>query len=81
MFETGITTSASLQIAATTPNLDDGNQHMTRFLAWDLIASPDLTPRNGRLPVLKGPGLGFDIDWDAVERSKQAFVDEALRHA
>jgi muconate cycloisomerase len=55
MFETGITTCASYQIAATIPNLDDGNQHMTRFLAWDLIASPDLTPRNGRLPMLKRP--------------------------
>jgi L-alanine-DL-glutamate epimerase-like enolase superfamily enzyme len=74
MFETGITTCASLQVAATVPNLDDGNQHMTRFLAWDLVASPDLTPRNGRLPLLKGPGLGFELDWDAVERAKHDFV-------
>jgi L-alanine-DL-glutamate epimerase-like enolase superfamily enzyme len=72
LYETGITTAASSQIAATIPNLDDANQHMTRFLEWDIVASPDLTPRNGSLPVLDAPGLGFEIDWDAVERSKQA---------
>lgn len=73
LFETGITTCASNQAAATVQNLDDANQHMTRFLEWDLVATPELQPRNGRLPVLKGPGLGFEIDWNAVEKSKQAF--------
>jgi muconate cycloisomerase len=72
--ETGITTCASNQVAATIPNLDDGNQHMRRFLAWDLVESPNLKPRKGRLPVLKGPGLGFELDWDAVDRAKRAFV-------
>jgi L-alanine-DL-glutamate epimerase-like enolase superfamily enzyme len=81
LFETGITTCASREIAATIPNLDDANQHMTRFLAWDLVASPDLTPRNGRLPVLKHPGLGFDLDWDAVERAKRAFVNASSHPA
>lgn len=75
LFETGITTCASNQIAATIPNLDDANQHMTRFLAWDLVKSPDLSPRKGRLPALTGPGLGFEIDWDGVERGKRAFAE------
>jgi L-alanine-DL-glutamate epimerase-like enolase superfamily enzyme len=73
LYETGITTCASNQVAATIPNLDDANQHMTRFLAWDIVKSPDLTPRAGRLPVIKTPGLGFEIDWDGVERAKQAY--------
>jgi L-alanine-DL-glutamate epimerase-like enolase superfamily enzyme len=72
LYETGITTCASNQIAATIRNLDDANQHMNRFLAWDIIRSPDLRPRQGKLPVLKGPGLGFDLDWENVERAKQA---------
>jgi muconate cycloisomerase len=75
LYETGISTCASNQIAATIPNLDDANQHMTRFLAWDIIKSPDLKPRNGRVPILKGPGLGFEIDWSGVERAKSAFAD------
>jgi L-alanine-DL-glutamate epimerase-like enolase superfamily enzyme len=76
LYETGVTTCASNQIAATIPNLDDANQHMTRFLAWDIVKSPDLSPRNGRLPVLKGPGLGFEIDWDGVERAKGAWEEK-----
>lgn len=75
LYETGITTCASNQIAATIPNLDDANQHMNRFLAWDVIRSPDLRPHRGKLPVLRGPGLGFELDWDNVERSKQAYTN------
>lgn len=75
LYETGITTCASNQVAATIPNLDDANQHMTRFLSWDIVKSPDLKPRNGRLPVLEGPGLGFELDWNGVERAKRAFLD------
>lgn len=74
LYETGITTCASNQIAATIPNLDDANQHMNRFLAWDIIQAADLRPRQGRLPVLKGPGLGFEINWDNVERAKHAHL-------
>jgi L-alanine-DL-glutamate epimerase-like enolase superfamily enzyme len=77
LYESGITTCASNQIAATIPNLDDANQHMTRFLAWDIVQAPDLRPRNGRLPVLKGPGLGFEIDWTGVERAKECFAERA----
>ena len=73
LYETGITTCASNQVGATIPNLDDANQHMTRFLAWDIVKSPDLAPRAGRLPVIKAPGLGFEIDWGGVERAKLAY--------
>ena len=75
LYETGISTCASLQIAAAVPNLDDANQHMTRFLEFDLVKSPDLTPQAGRLPVRRDPGLGFELDWDAVERARQAFLE------
>lgn len=79
LYETGITTCASNQVAAAMPNLDDANQHMTRFLAWDIVKSPNLTPHSGRLPVLRGPGLGFEIDWAAVERARQAFLEREER--
>ena len=70
--ETGITTCATNQAAATIANLDDGNQYMHHFLKWDIIEKPDLTLRNGKLPVLSGPGLGFALDWDAVRRGAEA---------
>ncbi|MDE0202612.1 MAG: hypothetical protein OXK73_09285 [Rhodospirillaceae bacterium] len=48
---------------------------MNDLLAWDIVASPDLTPRNGMLPVLTGPGLGFELDHDAVDRAARAWRD------
>lgn len=41
LYETGITTCAANQAAATIANLDDGNQYMNHLLAWDIIESPD----------------------------------------
>jgi L-alanine-DL-glutamate epimerase-like enolase superfamily enzyme len=79
LYETGITTCAANQVAATLPNLDDGNQYMNHFLEWDIVKSPDLSLQNGKLPVLKGPGLGFELDWDAIslasELHSQRMVD------
>lgn len=74
LYETGITTAASHQLGAATPNLDDGNQHMQRFLEFDLVKSPDLAPRAGRLEVLNGPGLGIELDADAVAEAEGQFV-------
>jgi len=71
LYETGITTCASNQAAATLPNLDDGNQYMNHFLTEDIIESPSLVLKDGKLPVLMGPGLGFELDWDAVGRAAE----------
>ena len=48
LYETGITTCAINQSAATITNLDDGNQYMNHFLKWGIIEKPDLTLRNER---------------------------------
>jgi L-alanine-DL-glutamate epimerase-like enolase superfamily enzyme len=73
VYESGITTCASNQVAATVPNLDDGNQIMVQLLAEDILAAPSLTPRDARLPVLEGPGLGFELDRDAVGRAAERY--------
>ena len=73
IFESGITTCAANQAAATIPNLDDANQIMWQLLAEDLITAPDLTPVAGRLPVVAGPGLGFELDHDAVARAAERY--------
>ena len=77
LYETGITTCAANQIGATIPNLDDGNQYMNHLLAWDIITSPYLELRAGVLPVLSGPGLGFNLDWDAVGKAGELFQQQA----
>ena len=73
LYETGITTCAANQVGSTIRNLDDGNQYMNHFLAWDVIKSPSLTLVDGKLPVLKGVGLGFEIDQDAVQEAAQFY--------
>ena len=72
VYESGITTCATNQVAATIVNLDDGNQYMNHLLKEDIVVRPDLALREGRLPVLDGPGLGFELDWDAVARATEA---------
>lgn len=69
LYETGITTSAAMQAAAVLPNLDDANQYMNHFLAWDILAGKDLALQDGTLPVNTKPGLGFALDADAVARA------------
>jgi muconate cycloisomerase len=71
LYETGITTCATHQAVAVLPNLDDGNQYMNHFLEWDIIESPDLTLQSGKLPILCGPGLGFELNLDAVGRASE----------
>ncbi len=68
-FTSGLTTCAEHQAALAIPNLDDGNQIMWQLLADDLVASPDLRPREGWLPAMTEPGLGCTLDRDAVERA------------
>lgn len=73
IFETGITTCAANQIGATIPNLDDANQIMWQLLEEDIIESPNLVPTNGFLPVTKEPGLGFELNRDAVGRAAEVY--------
>jgi L-alanine-DL-glutamate epimerase-like enolase superfamily enzyme len=73
LYETGITTAATNHVAATLPNLDDGNQIMNHLLSWDIVKSPDLQAVDGKLPVLKGPGLGIELDDDKVKQAAKLF--------
>lgn len=72
-FESGITSCAAHQVALTIPNLDDANQIMGNFLARDIVKSPALAPVSGKLAALCNPGLGFDIDADAVGEAEEAY--------
>ena len=69
--ETGITTCAANHAAAVIPNLDDGNQYMNHLLASDIISSPRLELTDASLPVLSGPGFGFEINPDAVAKAAE----------
>jgi muconate cycloisomerase len=79
LYETGITTCATNQVGATLVNLDDGNQYMNHLLVEDIVKMPQLALEKGQLPVLPGPGLGFELDWDAVKRAERAYREFSLR--
>jgi muconate cycloisomerase len=61
-----------IQFAAVLANLDGGNQYMNHFLTDDIVASPNLALTDDALPVLAGPGLGFELNMDAVNRAAEA---------
>ncbi|MEL7257108.1 MAG: mandelate racemase/muconate lactonizing enzyme family protein [Pseudomonadota bacterium] len=63
---TGITACAEHHLGRAIPNLDDANQIMWQLLERDIVASPDLRPKAGRLSLPPAPGLGFELDWDVV---------------
>ncbi|MEE8188614.1 MAG: mandelate racemase/muconate lactonizing enzyme family protein [Kiloniellales bacterium] len=67
--ETQITACANQQASLAIPNIDDGNQDMSKLLAESLIAAPSLKLTNGRLGQWNAPGLGFTLDADAVARA------------
>jgi len=65
-FTTGITTCAEHQIALSIPNLDDGNQIMFQLARDNIVADPELTPKQGWLRLPDSPGLGFSLDQSVV---------------
>ncbi|MEE9336284.1 MAG: mandelate racemase/muconate lactonizing enzyme family protein [Granulosicoccaceae bacterium] len=73
-FETSITTCAAHQAGLVIPNLDDANQIMGHFLKEDIVESPNMAPIVGRLAAIDRPGLGFDLDTDAVARAANAYI-------
>jgi muconate cycloisomerase len=70
-FVSGVSDCAQHAAGLAIPNLADGNQIMHPLLAEDLVAFPDISPRKGKLAPLPGPGLGFELDGDAVARAAE----------
>jgi L-alanine-DL-glutamate epimerase-like enolase superfamily enzyme len=68
--ESEISTFAALQVLAAIPNLTRGNQVMHQLLAERLTTSA-LEQDGGTLRVPDRPGLGFELDEDAVARARE----------
>lgn len=66
--ESSISTFAALQVLATIPNLTVGNQ-LTHQLVTESLTRTPLPVREGKISVPDAPGLGFELDHDAVERA------------
>ena len=68
--ESAISTFAALQVMGCLPNQTLGNQVMHHLLTEQLTTTP-IEIRGGRVTVPTRPGLGFEIDLDAVERARE----------
>lgn len=63
--------TASIHLAAAMPNVKamECETDASPFKTWITGAAPGIErQKNGMLPVPTGPGLGVEIDWDAVKR-------------
>jgi L-alanine-DL-glutamate epimerase-like enolase superfamily enzyme len=67
----GITDAAQHHLGLRTANLTEGNQIMHQLLLEDLVSAPDLTPVRGKVGLLETPGLGVELDRDAVHRAAE----------
>jgi L-alanine-DL-glutamate epimerase-like enolase superfamily enzyme len=72
-FETDVSSAASLQVLACIPNLTLGNQLMHPLLTHQILRAPDLTLVEGRIRVPDVPGLGIELDLDALERAESLY--------
>lgn len=78
----GITDVAQHHLGVRTANLTEGNQIMHQLLVEDLVSAPDLTLTQGKLGRLDGPGLGIELDRDAVQRAAELYErDERYHHS
>jgi glucarate dehydratase len=69
----GIATAAYLHVAAVTSYLDRPSQSLLRWTTDDVIAGGPFSPEGGAVPVPTGPGLGVELDEDALVRGAERF--------
>jgi len=68
-----ITDAAQHHLGLRTANLTAGNQIMHQLLVEDLVTAPDLTPVQGKIGRFETPGLGIELDRDAVQRAAELY--------
>jgi L-alanine-DL-glutamate epimerase-like enolase superfamily enzyme len=80
MGETGVTTLACLQVLATIPNQVAGHQVMHQLLEQDIVAPGVLQFEKGHLAVPDRPGLGIELDEEAVARHAKRYEEQGPYH-
>lgn len=69
----GIMTTAYLHLSAALPVIRQPHQSLMRWHEFDVIKGGVLSPRDNALPVPDGPGLGVEIDEDALAAAHAHF--------
>jgi glucarate dehydratase len=76
--ETGIGSTAYLQVSAAIEHVREPSQTILRWYADDVIEGGPLVPMGGKLPVPVGPGLGVVLDPKAFKRCHERFLSEGV---
>ena len=75
----GISQAAMVQLAAATPNLTYACDTHWPWKTQDVIAAGPLTFHEGSVAVPAGPGLGIELDEDALGRLHELYLSCGLR--
>jgi glucarate dehydratase len=75
----GISLAAMVQLAAATPNLTYACDTHWPWKTQDVIAAGPLTFHEGSVAVPAGPGLGIELDEDALGRLHELYLSCGLR--
>jgi len=76
----GISLAAMVQLAAAVPNLSYACDTHWPWKTEDVVAGPPFTFRGGALSVPRGPGLGVELDRDALARLHEQYLACGLRN-
>jgi glucarate dehydratase len=74
--ETGVATAAYLQVSGAIEHVREPSQTLVRWYADDVIAGGPFAPHDGALAVPDGPGLGIELDRDALRRCHERYLSE-----
>lgn len=72
----GIATATYLHLAAVTPYVDRPSQSLLRWTTDDVIVGGPFSPEGGVVPVPTCPGLGVELDEEALARGVERFARE-----
>ncbi|WP_193241959.1 enolase C-terminal domain-like protein [Streptomyces phaeolivaceus] len=76
----GISLAAMTHVASAVPRLDHScDTHYPWNSADDVIVPGVLEFRDGEVAVPTGPGLGVELDHDALERLHRLYIDSGMR--
>lgn len=76
----GISLAAMTHVAAAIPNLDHScDTHYPWNSADDVIVPGALELRDGAVAVPTGPGLGVELDHEALDRLHRLYLDSGMR--
>jgi glucarate dehydratase len=62
-------------MTAAMPALVEPSQSLLRWQIGDVIQGGPFKPKNNVVPVPESPGLGVELDKDALQRWHQHYVD------